>query len=141
MAIHQFLSVHNEPTTIEAFVAGAAGRAIEHLPDEVVKDDVLMALRSVMRDHVIEEPTFFHRTDWCSNEWTLGSYSSYVLPYSSRLTRSQIFSPLANSNGRTVLRWAGEANHDSRYGTVDGALMSGYEQARQALQDLKTSAT
>ena len=42
---------------------------------------------------------------------------------------------------RQVLRWAGEANHDSRYGTVDGAMMSGYEQAWQALEYLKSSAT
>nr|XP_027234645.1 peroxisomal N(1)-acetyl-spermine/spermidine oxidase-like [Penaeus vannamei] len=134
-------SVYNQPSVLAMFIMGEYSRKMEKLPEDTVKEHVLSLLRRVTRQDV-PTPTFFNRTTWGSNPWTRGSYSSFVSVGGTKaglLRREALATPIANANRKTVLTWAGEHTHNTRYGTVDGAMATGKREAHRILSILNAN--
>nr|XP_027238152.1 peroxisomal N(1)-acetyl-spermine/spermidine oxidase-like [Penaeus vannamei] len=134
-------SVYNQPSVLAMFIMGEYSRKMEKLPEDTVKEHVLSLLRRVTRQDV-PTPTFFNRTTWGSNPWTRGSYSSFVSVGGTKaglLRREALATPIVNANRKTVLTWAGEHTHNTRYGTVDGAMATGKREAHRILSILNAN--
>ncbi|XP_045132234.1 peroxisomal N(1)-acetyl-spermine/spermidine oxidase-like [Portunus trituberculatus] len=133
-------SVHQQKAVVELFVTGGSSIYMEELKEEEVKDHV-MDLITKASGQDVPQPTFFRRTRWSRDPWTLGSYATFITVEGNRAglhSHSQLASPIKNSAGHTVLLWAGEHTHDTRYGTVDGAMDTGNKEALRILS-LKSS--
>nr|XP_053635527.1 spermine oxidase-like isoform X3 [Cherax quadricarinatus] len=136
-------SIHQHWTVLETFVTGANSTYMESLPESIVKEHILYLLRRVIGD-IVPEPTFFRRTRWGSNPWTRGSYSSFITLDGDKAgihRHDQLASPLVNSKGKTVVLWAGEHTHNTRYSTVDGAMETGKHEALKIISKLKPSSS
>ncbi|XP_042858045.1 spermine oxidase-like, partial [Penaeus japonicus] len=134
-------SVYNQAAVLEMFIMGENSRRMEKLPENTVRDHLLYLLRRVTKQDV-PRPTFFNRTTWGSNRWTRGSYSSFVSVAGARAglrRREALATPIANANGKTVVTWAGEHTHNTRYGTVDGAMATGEREAHRILNILNAN--
>lgn len=112
---------------------------MERLPKDLVKRH-LMHLLATTTGIKVPEPILFTRSQWGQNPWTRGSYSSYVTVEgdgNGLHKRQRLGMPLNNSLGKTVVFWAGEHIHNTRYGTVDGAMEVGEQQARRLIRKMK----
>ncbi|KAK7086057.1 hypothetical protein SK128_019369 [Halocaridina rubra] len=133
--IMEFLSIHQYPEMIQAFITGKYAKLMEDLPEETVKSDIMQLLNSVMSKTLqkkglsaVPEPIFFRRTTWGLHEWSYGSYNSYVSPVGADnglKTRQPLAKSVKNSYNKQVLIWGGEALSTTRYGAVDGAMAVG----------------
>ncbi|KAK4309359.1 hypothetical protein Pmani_019003 [Petrolisthes manimaculis] len=138
-SIVQVKSVSNYPAQMEVTVTGAASRMMETLDPETVITHLMAFLRSVNSAFVIPLPLFFHRSKWTSNMWARGSYHSYVTMggYSYGLHDRGAFIPkLVNSKGIQTVMFGGEHTSTDRYGTVDGAFLSGVRAAHWVITQL-----
>ncbi|KAG0711917.1 Peroxisomal N(1)-acetyl-spermine/spermidine oxidase [Chionoecetes opilio] len=98
-------SVHRQRAVLELFVTGENSTYMEELQEYEVKDHVVHLLREASGQDV-PQPTFFRRTRWSRDPWTLGSYSTFVTMEGMKAglhTRSQLATPLNNSAGHTTL--------------------------------------
>ncbi|XP_063865116.1 LOW QUALITY PROTEIN: peroxisomal N(1)-acetyl-spermine/spermidine oxidase-like [Scylla paramamosain] len=134
-------SVHQQKAVVELFVTGNSSLYMEELQEDEVKDHVMHLIRKAS-GQAVPEPTFFRRTRWSRDPWTLGSYATYITVEGHEAglrNHSQLAQPIKNSAGHTVLLWAGEHTHNTRYGTVDGAMDTGNAEALRILGLLKPS--
>ncbi|XP_047485956.1 spermine oxidase-like [Penaeus chinensis] len=133
--IMEFITIHQQPNMLQAFVPGNYARQMEALPEDTVKQHLITHLATVT-NQVVPDPTFFRRTQWEDNVWMRGSYNSYVT-VEGGLTVMPNRSPLARTvrrNGKPLLLWAGEHTHTTRYGSVDGAMATGVREAKKIIR-------
>ncbi|KAK7063223.1 hypothetical protein SK128_007126 [Halocaridina rubra] len=145
--IMEFLSIHQYPEMIQAFITGKYAKIMEDLPEETVKSDIMELLNSVMSETLkkqgltsVPDPVFFRRTTWGKHNWMYGSYNSYVTPNgadSGLKTRQPLMKGIKNKNKKEVLIWGGEALSTTRYGAVDGAMDIGKKMAKRIQRLLK----
>ncbi|XP_076039581.1 peroxisomal N(1)-acetyl-spermine/spermidine oxidase-like [Oratosquilla oratoria] len=131
-------SVRGPSAVVQAFVTGERSIHMESLPEETVKQHMLYLMRKVF-DEEVPEPNFFRRTEWHKNVWTRGSYESYVTMKGDNQglhNHEPVKKPHKDSLGRTTLFFAGEHTNTIRFGTVDGAISSGVEQASNIMDEL-----
>ncbi|XP_042240426.1 peroxisomal N(1)-acetyl-spermine/spermidine oxidase-like isoform X2 [Homarus americanus] len=136
-------SIHRHRGVLQLFVTGANSIHVENLPEDIIKKHVLYLLKRVTGEN-IPQPTFFRRSRWSSNPWTRGSYSSYITVSGAKAGihhRDQLAVPLTNSKGKAVVVWAGEHTHNTRYGTVDGAMDTGKREALRIVSLIKSSSS
>lgn len=57
----EFMTIHQQPTMCQAFVAGEYAQAMEALPEETVKQHAVWLLANATGQEV-PEPTFFRRS-------------------------------------------------------------------------------
>lgn len=132
-------NVHQQTSVLQMFMTGRDAKRMEELPEETVKQHVLHLLATAT-GHDVPQPTFFTRSQWGQDPWYRGSYSSYVTVEGDRAglhSRDRLAVPLVNSKGNTVVLWAGEHTHNTRYGTVDGAMKTGKREAINLLRIMK----
>jgi monoamine oxidase len=115
----------NKPVLI-GLCAGKDASAIEHLPDEQIKRDVIASLRIIFGN--VPEPTKAIVTRWEKDEFSRGSYS-YVAVGCTKQCRIDLGSSV---NGR--LFFAGEATETIFPSTTQGALITGERAARAVLE-------
>ena len=104
---------------------------METLSKEKVKVDIMLRLREFQPD--LPDPIKIVITKWNSNENTLGSYSYQTLK------SVQIgVGPrnLAESVGDGRVLFAGEATNEKHFGTVHGAIESGWREAGRIICSL-----
>lgn len=111
------------------FVAGAAARAVEALPDAELQAVALRAARSMLGQR-LPAPKQLLRTRWAADPFSLGSYSSVGVDASPR-DCSALAEP---ASARLFL--AGEHTDADYQGTVHGALRSGRRAAAQVVDAL-----
>ena len=88
-------------------------------------------IRKVMKNNTIKTPRTVFITNWQEKEHFLGSYS-YTAPGQNRLTKNLAMNPLSVKGEPKVL-FAGEAMHQTRFGTIDGAYLTGIREAKRIL--------
>ena len=89
-----------------------------------------------MKGHILIPCTF--RTQWHSNRHFRGTYSFRGINATLLgVSPKDLERPLQNSNGRTVLQFAGEATSFSQYSTVHGAIATGWREAQRILDEVK----
>jgi monoamine oxidase len=116
--------VTGEPV-LAALVGGAGARRIESLPDALVVDEGLSALRRMFGDDV-PAPEGYRITRWAADPFARGSYS-YLHVGASPDDHDLLGTP----SGRVQL--AGEATWGDDPATVHGALLSGLRAASRLL--------
>ncbi|WP_144711759.1 NAD(P)/FAD-dependent oxidoreductase [Curtobacterium pusillum] len=116
--------VTGEPV-LAALVGGAGARRIESLPDALVIDEGLAALRRMFGDDV-PVPDGYRITRWAADPFARGSYS-YLHVGASPDDHDLLGTP----SGRVQL--AGEATWGDDPATVHGALLSGLRAAGRLL--------
>lgn len=116
--------VTGEPV-LAALVGGAGARRIETLPDALVVDEAVTALRR-MFGSAVPEPDAVRITRWAADPFARGSYS-YLHVGASPDDHDRLGTP----SGRVQL--AGEATWGDDPATVHGALRSGLRAAGRLL--------
>lgn len=78
----------------------------------------------------ITDPISAKRTRWYHNPYSRGSYSYRGLKASdNHVTNVDLRESLRNDDGKKTVLFAGEATHDKYYGTMHGAIETGYRAA------------
>lgn len=116
--------VTGEPV-LAALLGGAGARRIESLPDAIIVDEGLTALRRMFGPSV-PEPEAVRVTRWAADPFALGSYSFLRVGAS-----TDDHDRLGGRCGRVQL--AGEATWGDDPATVHGALLSGLRAAGRLL--------
>ncbi|KAK3854200.1 hypothetical protein Pcinc_039305 [Petrolisthes cinctipes] len=115
-SIVQVRSVSNYPAQMEVTVTGAASRMMETLDPETVITHLMAFLRSVNSAFVIPLPLFFHR-----------QVTQIIVVLDANRK--------SNFCSQTVM-FGGEHTSTDRYGTVDGAFLSGVRAAHWVITQL-----
>ncbi|XP_068230458.1 myb-like protein X [Palaemon carinicauda] len=129
------------PTQLEMEVFGDAAIAMENMSTEQVIAHLINFLRTMKRQYTVPLPAFFHRSKWRQNQWTRGSYHSYMNLNAVNFNlndRTSLCPIIANSRGKRSLFFSGEHTSTDRFGTVDGALLSGARAARWVMDEHAT---
>ncbi|XP_063595280.1 peroxisomal N(1)-acetyl-spermine/spermidine oxidase-like [Penaeus indicus] len=125
--IMEYLTIHQQDEMLQGFVTGEEAIAMESIPEATLKKHLQWLLANATGMNV-PEPIFFRRSQWQNNVWVRGSYNSYLKTGGSLTNRSPLAKP-AKISGKPMLLWAGEHTHSTRYGTVDGAIVTGEREA------------
>ncbi|XP_066976572.1 uncharacterized protein [Macrobrachium rosenbergii] len=129
------------PTQLEMEVFGDAAIAMENMSTEQVIAHLINFLRTTKREYTVPLPVFFHRSKWRQSHWSRGSYHSYMNMDAMNFhlnDRSALSPILANTRGKRSLFFSGEHTSTDRFGTVDGALLSGVRAARWVMDEHAT---
>ncbi|XP_047486049.1 spermine oxidase-like [Penaeus chinensis] len=125
--IMEYLTIHQQNEMLQGFVTGEEAIAMESIPEATLKKHLQWHLANATGMNV-PEPIFFRRSQWQNNVWVRGSYNSYLKTGGTLKNRSPLAKPAVIS-GKPMLLWAGEHTHSTRYGTVDGAIVTGEREA------------
>lgn len=101
-----------------AICGGSLAELIEALPEAECHEYALSPLREIY-GNIYVSPTSANVTHWRHDRYSLGAYSYLV-----RGSSPDCFDKLGDSINQK-LYFAGEATHNSMYGTVHGAFLSG----------------
>lgn len=125
-----------QPKMLIIFIVGEGARQMELLSDAQVIDDVLYVIRSFLGNRMtVGSPTSMKRTNWYSNEFFQGSYSSRSVDTDARKGLAfNLALSLLNSQGKPVVHFAGEATHKRFYSSVHGAVITGWRAANRVSQ-------
>jgi monoamine oxidase len=102
------------------------GKAVENMTNSEARDFAYKNIQSVLGEN-LPEPVGHLRTRWGSNPFSMGSYS-----YRNVGTSPDDRIALQKSVDNRIY-FAGEAVHDTMYGTTHGALLSGRDAAKRIL--------
>ncbi|XP_049542685.1 spermine oxidase-like [Anopheles darlingi] len=126
--------VDGKPNALCAWLNGAEGRAAEKLPDATVQEGLLHLLKVFASNMEFGNVQAILRSNWSSNRLFLGSYSSRSMDTERLQTGAKyLATPLADSEGKPVVLFAGEATNQKHFGTVQGAIESGQREAKRLL--------
>ncbi|QIH10310.1 NAD(P)-binding protein [Pseudomonas sp. BIOMIG1BAC] len=109
-----------------ALHGGIPARLLEGMSNQEIQDDAMAHLRQIFGSS-IPLPTGLHVTRWHADPFARGSYS-FPQVGARPTDRRDLASPV-----NATLLFAGEATHPDYSGTVHGALLSGWREARRVL--------
>ncbi len=115
------------PPVMLGFNSGANAARIEAAPDQTVIAESMTALRD-MFGAGIPEPVGVQTSRWSLDPWARGSYSAMAVG-STREDRLALARPIADR-----IFWAGEATEPDYFGTVHGAVLSGWRAADEIVK-------
>uniref|UniRef100_A0A8D8W156 Spermine oxidase n=2 Tax=Cacopsylla melanoneura TaxID=428564 RepID=A0A8D8W156_9HEMI len=126
-----FYTNTEDPLTLLGWISGPSARYMETLTDTQVGIDTMKLLRHFFSNSSIPEPTRVVKSTWNSNPHFKGSYSSRSLKTErANTSQSELAKPVINTRGdRVALMFAGEATNPTHYGTVHGAVETGWREA------------
>lgn len=96
----------------------------QYVSDEELCEEALRVLGRMFSPQ-IPEPEAYRITRWLSDPWSRGAYS-YGKVGSDPGDRKCLTEPISH-----CVFFTGEATHETRYGTTDGALLAGEREARR----------
>ncbi len=134
--------MRNQPNVLIGFLLAPAAIAAETLPEDEVLRKCSILLQGLIEGSDLadfyEPPNRVIRSEWNTNHHFSGSYSyASVKSNAQKLDRSDLASPVKDSNGVDRLLFAGEATHDFNWATVHGAVETGWREADRISQLLK----
>ncbi|XP_049545919.1 spermine oxidase-like isoform X2 [Anopheles darlingi] len=133
-AVSFFYRVDAQPNVISAWLNGVEGRASEQLPDATIQDGLLHLLSIFARGVDFGNVKAILRSNWSSNRLFLGSYSSRSIITERLQTGAKyLATPLADSEGKPLVLFAGEATSEKYYSTVHAAVESGQREAKRLI--------
>ncbi|MGE8413795.1 MAG: flavin monoamine oxidase family protein [Pseudomonas sp.] len=109
-----------------ALHGGSPARVLEAMSNQDILEDAMAHLRKIF-GAAIPLPTDMHITRWQSDPFARGSYS-FPKTGARPSDRHDLAAPV-----NATLLFAGEATHPDYSGTVHGALLSGWREARRVL--------
>ena len=111
-----------------ALVSATLAREMQAMNDDAVVERVLRALRLMFGASVVPVPSDVKISRWGQDKWARGSYA-YWRKRASLDDFDAVARPL---DGEAVL-FAGEATSRRRWGYMDGAIESGWREARRII--------
>lgn len=137
--------VDRQPTMLCFWVPGQSARDMSERPEADVQRGLLRLLDMFLIEWRSQIPMVigFRRSQWNLEANFLGTYS-YQMPIAERLNagRAALAAPLGREQvgddapavDRPVLQFAGEATSANHYGTVHGAIESGWREADRLIE-------
>ncbi|KAL9890031.1 spermine oxidase-like [Glossina fuscipes fuscipes] len=127
--ISGFYGVAYQPRILCGWIVGRHARYVETLAEE----DVLKALMWMLRKFLkfpVPDPIKFIRTQWYTNSNFRGTYSYRTL-YADELRTGawDLAKPTTDDDDKPIVQFAGEATHNHYFGTVHGAIETGWREA------------
>lgn len=125
------LKVFGKPLLL-SFNAGAYAAELARKDDPTVLAEATAAYRAMFGDKAVpDRPAAYLRTNWATDPWALGSYSSFGVG-SSRATLEAF-----GEAHEDRLHFAGEHTSPAHPATVHGAYQSGVDAAKRILSELE----
>ncbi|KAL3287708.1 hypothetical protein HHI36_002172 [Cryptolaemus montrouzieri] len=123
----------NNPKVFIAWIVGPMVPEVEKLSEMQMKKAILAFLKiSLGRDFRVPLPKRVIQSKWVSNPNFRGTYSYESVDTdkaSIRHSREHLADPICSRDGVPRILFAGEATNPTRYGTVDGAVATGFREA------------
>ncbi|XP_018570286.1 peroxisomal N(1)-acetyl-spermine/spermidine oxidase-like [Anoplophora glabripennis] len=129
------LEADQNPHVLVAWFTGPLIPAIEILPNEVLINGIYFSLEKFL-GHIyrVTKPDSIIPSKWYTNPHFRGTYS-FQTPEAHRTSAESILAqPLNNYDNSPILMFAGEATNPTHYGTVQGAVETGYREANRILK-------
>ncbi|XP_058457696.1 spermine oxidase-like [Malaya genurostris] len=136
--VSAFFKIDRQPKLLGAWMMGKECRQAELIPDSEITEGILFLLGMFFKNKQIDQPLRMKTTQWFSDPYFRGSYSSPSL--ATRLLKTDykdMAIPLTDSLGTPALLFAGEATNGLHYGTVHGAIKSGWREADRIINFYK----
>lgn len=108
---------------------------MERMDDETVINGCMFLFEKFLSKSMnFQRPIDVRTTRWATNKHFLGTYSYHSITTDLLKTSSEDLAlPINNPLGRPCLLFAGEATHPKYFGTVHGAIETGYREAERVL--------
>ncbi|XP_011195633.2 peroxisomal N(1)-acetyl-spermine/spermidine oxidase [Zeugodacus cucurbitae] len=133
-SVFGFYRVSCQPRILQGWIIGSHARHMETLSEAGVLKALLWLFKKFFTFEV-PPPLRFLRTRWYTNPNFRGSYTFRTL-YADELRTGgwDLAAPLtADTDGKPLLQFAGEATHTHFYSTVHGAVESGWREAQRLI--------
>ncbi|XP_055916917.1 spermine oxidase-like [Eupeodes corollae] len=126
-----FYPVTHQPKILCGWMVSSNARHMETLSeDEVIRRCLEFLRKFLLWD--IPAPVNFKRTTWYSNENFRGSYSfQSVKAEESKAKPIDLARPLEDEDKKPLVLFAGEATSEHHFSTVQGAVESGWREAKR----------
>lgn len=133
--VFEFFTVDYQPTILCAWIYGQSARHIETLSDVDITEKLYLLLEIFLgKTYNIQRPDNMIRSKWYTNSNFRGSYSfRSMMSEELNVYAKDLAEPIATSDGKPLVLFAGEATHDHYYSTVHGAVESGFREANRLL--------
>ncbi|XP_051157740.1 spermine oxidase-like [Leptopilina boulardi] len=125
--------VEHKPKLLEGWLAGNYTREMEKLSDEEILNHCIEVLQRFLgKTYNITTPSGMIRTKWNSNNHFKGSYSFRSMKSDAEnIWASSLSEPIDEINPKIL--FAGEATNPHLFGTVQGAIETGWREAERIL--------
>ncbi|XP_069942539.1 uncharacterized protein [Cherax quadricarinatus] len=132
--------VFKHPDMLCGWITGPAALVMEQISEEEVAQRCVAQLRRLLSNKFqIPDAVFCKRSSWGSNPWIRGAYSFRSMKTEAMgVKAADLAQPLLDSNNVPLVCFAGEATHNCYYGTVHGALETGWREADTLIKHLKS---
>ncbi|XP_025833163.1 peroxisomal N(1)-acetyl-spermine/spermidine oxidase [Agrilus planipennis] len=140
MDIFYLFILESNPNVLCFFVSHDNVPSIEQKTDEEVLSGINFLIEKFLGDkYTPTTPSEILRSKWRSNPYFRGTYSYQSLKsHTSRtLINETLAAPICDNNSKPVVLFAGEATHSVYYGTVHGAIETGFREADRLLSLIK----
>ncbi|KAG8337823.1 hypothetical protein J6590_015493 [Homalodisca vitripennis] len=128
--MYGFNPVMNHERMLYAWLVGDSCRKMESLTDVQVADGLLELLNKIVGNtYAITKREAILKSNWCSNPYTLGSYSFRTVESDRRNITNEDLAPPVLTNNKPVLLFAGEASHPHYFSTVHSAIKADRREA------------
>ena len=124
--------VMNNANVLVAWISGEEAELIESLTDEELKDECSNTIRRFLGDCSIPRPIAVMKSTWCTNKYTIGSYSFPTLAKYDGCF-DVLARPLVSQDRIPRVLFAGEATSATMYSTMNGARASGLREAKRLI--------
>ncbi|KAK2585864.1 hypothetical protein KPH14_010458 [Odynerus spinipes] len=128
-------AVEDKPHLLAAWIAAKGCRLVETLPDDMILEHIMELMHTFLgKDYNITKPTAIMKTNWTQNKHFRGTYSFRSVDSEKVNASAEILSEPIMKNQTPVMLFAGEATNKSHYGTVHGAIASGWREADRLIK-------
>ncbi|XP_051157870.1 uncharacterized protein LOC127279516 [Leptopilina boulardi] len=136
-----FEIVEHKPRLLEGWISGNYSREMEKLNDEQVKNHCTEVLQRFLgKKYNITKPTGMIRTKWNSNNNFKGTYSFRSIKSDAENAWAETLAEPIDETKLMIL-FAGEATSQHQFGTVHGAIQTGYREANRLIKLYSNLAT
>lgn len=114
------------------WISGPSAKEIENLNPDSIRMAVASLLTTIVKDFRVQEKKLKSViiTKWYTNPSFRGSFSYRSIKSNElHVGPSDLAEPVARDDGTMCLQFAGEATHSNFYGSVHGAIETGWREA------------
>ncbi len=130
--IFGFDEVLNNRNVLVGWISGNEAEVMESLLDDDIIETCTQLIRQFLGNPAIPRPSKIIRSNWCSNPFTLGSYSYRGFQTTSR-HHQQLSEPMYQALFPRIL-FAGEATSTHHNSTMHGARDSAFREVKRLLE-------
>lgn len=136
LGITSFNKVDAFPELLEAFYAGPLMSTFETISDQKLINDSMWLMEKFLGQK-LPAPSYMQRTKWLTNKYFMGSYS--FISFASEeptpdITPADLASPIAKTDKKQFLHFAGEATDTQYPSYAHGAVQSGRRAAMEVMK-------